>query len=1250
MAEPPQVPLCFANNFWGEKGEAGVGPLLDRMHNAKVTCDELKSFYSARAALEDEYSKKLLALSKKPLGSVETGTLRSSMDVLRGEVESMGKAHQVISSQMKTELEEPLSAFAAGMKERRKIVQSGIEKLLKVKIQQTNMVNKARDRYEQDCLRIKGYLAQGHMVMGQEERKNKAKLEKTQVQMATTSKDYEAAVKELEKTFGRWNRDWKIACDNFQDLEEERLDFTKSSLWSFANIASTVCVTDDGSCEKIRLSLELCEVEKDIMTFIQECGTGQEIPDPPKYINFARGDISDTASEPSEDESYSVAQFQRTINPAYRSSSPQPSTYESHHDPHSTLAIQMGLKNPGTPPSRETTMTPEQLMLDHPPPLNQSRNAPSPHQMHYQQPRALRDSTSSLDQQRNMPNAHQMQYQQPRSHRDSTSSIDQQRNGPSAHQMQYQQPRPLRDSTSSLDQQRNAPSSRQAPYQQRTRQESPASTGPSPRQIQYQNRPRQESPVATGPSPRQLQYQHSPTQNPPSPIEQRRNPPNQAQYQQTPHGNVPVVPHNEYPADGMTMFCRTGPPSDSSSAISPNRPSSSDSHSEYSNPTSFSSQEPSSGKQSPTKIVAPTPVAPPVVAPKPLTSSPTKDVQKKRSGFFSNSPFRRKSKHEKDNARPQRPTVNFRATWGPSNRNNESKTAVTSNRFPQVNQSKNILSNNRLSGSPEPVDPRANFQLNVGNNVFDVASPDTRKKANTASKKATVEELDPIAQALAELKGVTKQSSTRVSADRYHGIQTPAPPSNPGGSATSAAQRGTPPPSYNDTSTKRLDAPRPAFTSSQMQKTTQKYIGQTQEMFGGSNSRPNTGSRPGTGNNSRPGTRGSTHNDIPRATSPAPPRAASPRPVIYAEKRQTQPRAASPNPPYAAPPANPPQATFSARPKPAPVNTRAPSPNPYTAPAANAPPKPFNSRSNTAPVVPRAASPNPPYAAPPANPPQATFSARPKPAPVNTRATSPNPYMAASSNPPSATFAPRANPTPTKPRANPPISSNNRPRAQSGSPVKRSSGQYNAYSRQNSPNDIRRAPSPQPPPQAQPPSQPQSQPQSQPPPQPQAQPQPQPQFTRQDNRPGSSAGMQANMQIQLAQPVAAEPTGYGSNQRGRGGTFSNTQRPQSYYGGQQASQQQQPAQAAPPSNRGRSQSMAQEGRMAQFTPSGRLIMHFARAMYTYTAAIPEELGFAKGDILAVLRHQDDGWWEAEPTGPGAEARPGLVPSNYLQSC
>ncbi|KAG7111508.1 Septation protein imp2 like [Verticillium longisporum] len=295
----PAVSLSFANNFWG-KEDAGVQPLLERMLAAKQTSDELKAFYSVRASIEEDYARKLLSLCRKPLGSLETGSLRTSLDTLRGEVEAMAKQHQNNAAQMKSELEEPLGAFAGGMKERRKIVQNGIEKLLKTKIQQTQHVNKTRDRYEQECLKIKGYLAQGHMVMGQEERKNKAKLEKTQISVATSNTEYEHAVKALEDTTARWNREWKAAADKFQDLEEERLDFTKSSLWQFANIASTVCVSDDASCEKIRLSLEKMDVEKDIITFINDRGTGQEIPDPPKYINFCRGDATDTQSEAPE--------------------------------------------------------------------------------------------------------------------------------------------------------------------------------------------------------------------------------------------------------------------------------------------------------------------------------------------------------------------------------------------------------------------------------------------------------------------------------------------------------------------------------------------------------------------------------------------------------------------------------------------------------------------------------------------------------------------------------------------------------------------------------------------------------------------------------------------------------------------------------------------------------------------------------------------------------------------------------------
>lgn len=762
----PQVPLSFSNQFWGLE-ERGADVLLSRMQDANTTCNELKAFYNARRSLEEEYTHKLFNLARKPLGSTEMGTLRASLDVARGETEQMAKQHKLISEQMKQELEEPLSSFAGGMKERRKIVQNGIERLLKTKIAQTKAVNTAKDKFEQDCLRIKGYLAQGHMVMGQEERKNKAKLEKTQINMAANSNEYESAIKVLEETVGRWNKEWKAACDKFQDLEEERLDFTKSSLWAFANIASTVCVTDDASCEKIRLSLENCEVEKDIINFIKSYGTGQEIPDPPKYINFCRGDV-DSASEVSEDENFSVAQFQRTANPAFRSSSPNPSASGSQH-PQSELAQRM---NEG-PADEDNEPTPSRANSGRPPPLKYRPQEP------------------------------------------------------------------------------NVPPN------------------------------------------------YSPSQ----------------------HGEIAPpaqIPHNEYPHEGMTMFVRNGPPSMAGSALTSNtRPSSRDSQSDYSNPTSYTSADPMSRNTSPTK---PPPING-VGMPGMTSFSPDKAIQKKRSGFFSNSPFRRKSKKDVENPVSNRHTFNVNSSSRVPNFNASeiSNTSTQSSpvRSTQSRQGQNPFnrpntSNANRMDSEEPVDPRASFQLNVGNNVFDVASPDNASSQSTpranGRKGFTISHPadDPIAQALADLKqnsttglGMGKQASMRIAADRYMGVKTPGPDSTalarPSAISAASADRlrgqgstATPPPAYDAPPSRgggsALGVPQPAFTSKEMRKRTDEWGGSPAASSG------YTTSRPVSSNGMRS-----------RSPGPAQMRAASPQPQ-YQDHRAWSPapaqmRARSPAPP-----------------------------------------------------------------------------------------------------------------------------------------------------------------------------------------------------------------------------------------------------------------------------------------------------------------------------------------------------------------
>jgi hypothetical protein len=456
----------------------------------------------------------------------------------------------------------------------------------------------------------------------------------------------------------------------------------------------------------------------------------------------------------------------------------------------------------------------------------------------------------------------------------------------------------------------------------------------------------------------------------------------QAQQQAAQHYQQSQVPHNDYPADGMTQFCRIGPPSERSTNPSPVRPDSRDSESDYSNPTSFSSIEPPSGSASPGKPMAPAPAPAPAISPLVDESQ----VQKKRGFFQNHSPFRRKSKHE-NQLDSGSITPSARDTWAPTSRNNEN----TSPTRPFGRGASRPTYGAEHSASPEPVDPRANFQLNIGNNVFDVASPDGRKQ-NKPQKEEPAEELDPIAQALAELKGVTKQSSLRVSADRYHGLATPAPPGTPGNAASplpggmptpitnvnlNAAQRGTPPPSYEQPPVSRLGAPKPAHTARAMRQTTERYVNQKADMFN-------------TGASSRPSTRGGPAQDVPRATSPAPPRATSPRPGLY--QSQSRPsadyqRSASPNP-YAP--------STSGRPRAQTQNSSPVKPSPYGNPTSRGSYASSRGGSPGHAAVPRAVSPQPPQ------PVFANTRPNSRAAPSQSRAASPNPAFRQSYDRPSS--------------------------------------------------------------------------------------------------------------------------------------------------------------------------------------------------------------------------------------------------------
>ncbi|CCO31489.1 Cell division control protein 15 [Rhizoctonia solani AG-1 IB] len=174
-----------------------------------------------------------------------------------------------LSQQMKRDLEQPIADFLAKQAAFKKSVQGPVEKLYKTKQTQENHVNRTREKYESDCIKINAFTGQSALVQGRELDKLHLKLEKLQETVKINEREFSNFVRALSDTTRKWDGEWKTFCDQCQDLEDERIEFMKDNMWNYANSISTVCVSDDESCEKIRIALESIDIEREIEYFVR---------------------------------------------------------------------------------------------------------------------------------------------------------------------------------------------------------------------------------------------------------------------------------------------------------------------------------------------------------------------------------------------------------------------------------------------------------------------------------------------------------------------------------------------------------------------------------------------------------------------------------------------------------------------------------------------------------------------------------------------------------------------------------------------------------------------------------------------------------------------------------------------------------------------------------------------------------------------------------------------------------------------
>lgn len=301
----------WVNNFWG-KDDAGYHQLMQRLQGSKQTCDELRHFYKERMAIEQDYAKKLNSLAHRALGSNETGDMKQSMETVRSTTKATAATHETVARQINEQLLGPLVAFTNSMKNRNRTTEDMMAQLTKAKNSQNNSTEKTRGRYLAECNKISGFQAQQNLLMGKELDKNDQKLDRATYQVEGFQRQYQDGLKALAQSIEVWNAEWRVSCDKLEQIEEERLTFTKSNLWAFANAISAACVAVDEGCESVRTSLERCDPARDLELFSKEHGTGSQIQDPPEFVNFLQGFSRDSDGDEGR---YHMANFESSLDP-----------------------------------------------------------------------------------------------------------------------------------------------------------------------------------------------------------------------------------------------------------------------------------------------------------------------------------------------------------------------------------------------------------------------------------------------------------------------------------------------------------------------------------------------------------------------------------------------------------------------------------------------------------------------------------------------------------------------------------------------------------------------------------------------------------------------------------------------------------------------------------------------------------------------------------------------------------------------
>ncbi|KAI0227721.1 Proline-serine-threonine phosphatase-interacting protein 1 [Lamellibrachia satsuma] len=273
------------------KGSTGFEVLVKKLKDGRQMCKDFEDFLRQRAKIEDTYSKDLHKLAQTQGGNTETGSLRVSWDSMRAHLDKVSQEHSELSKVI-AEAATRMAEFKEAQKKDFKKEEANVKGCITRKIDQfkkTQDSKKAFEKASSDAEQIKmqvrsasgsGQTSRGPADMSKGALKGALynKQVKTEEESDKLNHAYKDNLTKLEQLRIQWETIMISACNMFERLEEQRIVFLRNEMWVHLNAQSQACVRTDDNNEEVRMSLDKCDPDVDIVKFINEKRTGSERP------------------------------------------------------------------------------------------------------------------------------------------------------------------------------------------------------------------------------------------------------------------------------------------------------------------------------------------------------------------------------------------------------------------------------------------------------------------------------------------------------------------------------------------------------------------------------------------------------------------------------------------------------------------------------------------------------------------------------------------------------------------------------------------------------------------------------------------------------------------------------------------------------------------------------------------------------------------------------------------------------------